>query len=343
MLDKNALHGNAGLAGIRESAGDAALGGVFEVSVAVDDDGSVTAQFEDNFLFTGAALDVPADGHAAGETDQLDAVVGDQKAGIIVGEGEHVEPAVRPSRLLHAFGEKQRAERRLGRGLQHHGTSGGDGRGNFVGHEVDGEIERRDAGDGAERETAHDAPASGGGFLPVEREIFTVDAGALFGGDVEGEDGALDLGTGGLDGLARFLREGAGEFFLALRHEGCDLAEDALALERGQAAGGAESLDGGGNGGLGMLAAALHDTGDQAAIIGGVDLDDIAVLPPLAIHKETVRRNGRDRHFGHDFLWPPVKPAEMIIGLLGSAERAKAETTKDTKAHEGKTENHRGH
>ena len=62
----------------------------------------------------------------------------------------------------------------------------------------------------------HDAPPPGGVFLPVERKILAVDAGALFGGDVEGKDGALDLDARGFDGLARFLGQGAGEFFFAL-------------------------------------------------------------------------------------------------------------------------------
>ena len=296
MLDQNALHGNAGLAGIAEASGDAALGGVAEVGVAVDDDGGIAAEFEDDFLFSGAALDVPADGDAAGEADELDAVVGDEKAGVFVGERQHVEAAVGPSRLLHALGEKQRAERRLGRGLQHHGATGGDGGGDFVGDEVDGEIKGRDAGDGAEGKAAHDAPASGGEFLPVERKKFAVDASALFGGHVEGKDGALDFRARGLDGLAGFLRESAGEFFFALGDGGGNAAKNALALEGGQAARGAESLDGGGNGGFGVLAASLHDAGDQAAVVGGVDLDDVAVFPPPAIYEETVSRNGRDRH-----------------------------------------------
>ena len=132
VLDQNALHGNAGLAGVAEAAGDAAFGGVGEVGVAVDDDGGVAAEFEDDFLFSGAALDVPADGHAAGEADELDAVVGDEEAGVFVGERKHVESAIGPAGLLHAFGEKQRAERSLGRGLQDHGASGGDCRGDFV-------------------------------------------------------------------------------------------------------------------------------------------------------------------------------------------------------------------
>ncbi len=51
MLHQNALHGNAGLAGIGEAAGNAALGGIGKIGVAVDDDAGITAEFEhDLFL-----------------------------------------------------------------------------------------------------------------------------------------------------------------------------------------------------------------------------------------------------------------------------------------------------
>ena len=159
MLDQNALHGNAGLSGVAEAAGNAALGGVGKIGIAVDDDAGVAAQFEHDFLLSGAALDVPADGHAAREADELDAFIGDEQTGIFVGERKDVEAAIGPAGLLHAFGQKQRAQRRLGRGLQHHGATGGDGRGDFVRDQVQGEIEGRDPGDGTERESVSRCPS----------------------------------------------------------------------------------------------------------------------------------------------------------------------------------------
>ena len=205
---------------------------------------------------------------AAGEADELDAVVGDQNAGVIVGKRQDVEATIGPARLLHALGQKQRAERSLGRRLQHHGTTGGDGRRDLVGDQIDRKIERRDAGDRAERETAHDAPAPGGELLPVEREIFAGDARAFLSGDVEGEDSALHFGARAFEGLAGFLCDGAGEFFLALCDVGGDSTQYTLTLKRRQAARGAESLDRGGDGGLGVLLAPLNDAGDEAAVVG---------------------------------------------------------------------------
>ena len=98
------------------------------------------------------------------------------------------------------------------------------------------------------------------------------------------------------------------------------LAQNALALKGGQAARGAESFDGGGDGGFGVLAASLHDAGDQAAVVGGADLDDVAIFLPPAIHKKTVRRNRRDRHLCHGFR-PPSPRLASIIGLLDDKGR----------------------
>ena len=79
--------------------------------------------------------------NAAGKADEFDSVVGDKDAGIFVGERENIQTAVGPPGLLHAFGQEQRAERRLRRWLQDHGASGGDRRSDFMGHQIDGEIE----------------------------------------------------------------------------------------------------------------------------------------------------------------------------------------------------------
>ena len=104
MLHQNALYGNAGLAGVAEASRDAALGRVGQVSVVVHDYSRVASQLKHHFLFSGAALDVPTNRHTARETDELDAIVGDQKSGVFVGEWQNIQTAVRPPRMLHAFG-----------------------------------------------------------------------------------------------------------------------------------------------------------------------------------------------------------------------------------------------
>ena len=216
VLDQNALHRNAGLPGVSKASSNTAVGGVGKIGIAVDDDARIASQFKNHFFLSRVVLDGPADGGAAREADELDALVGNQQSRIFVGEQKRVESAVRPSRLLDHFRQQHRGERRLRRGLEHHGTAGGNGRSDFVRNQVQREIERRDAGDRAERKTFDDAPTPGGRLLPIQRQIFAVAANRLFGGDVEGKDGAINFHASALDGLARFQRNGAGKFFFAI-------------------------------------------------------------------------------------------------------------------------------
>ena len=98
---------------------------------------------------------------------------------------------------------------------------------------------------------------------------------------------------------ARVRENSSRAFGNRLRHA----AQHALALERGQAASGAESLHGGGDGGFGMLAPALDDPRNHAAIEGRANFDEVAVLHPPAVHKKTVGCDWGDRHLRH--VWPP--------------------------------------
>jgi len=75
LLDQNALHGNAGLPGVAEAAGHAAVGGIGEIGVAVHDRSGVAAKFQRDFFLAGAALDIPATGTLPVKLNQLDALV----------------------------------------------------------------------------------------------------------------------------------------------------------------------------------------------------------------------------------------------------------------------------
>ena len=145
----------------------------------------------------------------------------------------------------------------------------------------------------------HDAPASGGELLPVERKVFAVDAGGLFGGDVENKNSAVHFDARQLDGLARFLRQGAGEFFFAIVNAGRNLAQNSLPLEGGQAPGGSEGFDSGGNGGFGVFAASLRHSANYAAVVRRADFDNVAVFHPTAVDEETVGCDGSERQFRH--------------------------------------------
>ena len=74
-LDKDALHADAGLAGVAEGGMGGAQRGFIEVGpVAVDDERSVAAEFEQHALAAGVGFEFPANFCRAGEADELDAV-----------------------------------------------------------------------------------------------------------------------------------------------------------------------------------------------------------------------------------------------------------------------------
>ncbi len=169
-------------------------------------------------------------------------------------------------------------------------------------HQVQREIKRSDSGDRPQREAAHNAPASGGELLPVERQILSVEPRALLGGNVEGEDGALDLGARGLDGLACLLRHGAGKFLFALGNVFRHSPQYALAFKSRQPPGRPESFNRRRNRSLGVFPPALEDRSDYAAVIGGPNLDWVTFFDPFAIDKKALRAGWSRSHLCHDVI-----------------------------------------
>ncbi len=301
-LYQDALHRNAGLAGIGEASHHTTVSGVSQVGVAVHDHASIAPQLEDNFLFPAIFLDLPAHGGAAGETDQLDPFIRYQQSGVFVRERQHVQTAVRPARLLNRLCQQQSSQWSLRRGFEHERTPSGDRRCNLMSHQIQREIEWSDPGNRSQREAAHNAPASGSKFLPVERQVLAVNPSALLGGNIKGEDGALDFSPCSLDRLSRFLRHGAGKFLFALRDVLRNPAQHALALESREPPGGTESFDCGRNRGLGMFPPALKYGCDYSAVIRSAYLDRVAFFDPLAIDKETLGADRSRSHLGHGVI-----------------------------------------
>ena len=52
-LHQDALHRNAGLAGVGEASGHATVGGISQVGVAMNDHARIAAEFEHNFFLPG--------------------------------------------------------------------------------------------------------------------------------------------------------------------------------------------------------------------------------------------------------------------------------------------------
>ena len=110
LVHVDALHRDARLARVLEAAPDHALGRECQVGVLVDDDPGVAAELERDALAAGPSLERPADRRAAGEGQQADALVLDERRGVGRAAGDHAEGALREAGLLHDGGQLQRAQ-----------------------------------------------------------------------------------------------------------------------------------------------------------------------------------------------------------------------------------------
>src|SRR5262249_30675802 len=149
-LDQNALDRDARLAGVAEAPGYAAFSSPDQIGVAMNNDACVSAELKHNLLLSRAAFDIPTDWRAAGETDQLDAVVGNQYPCVFVGKRKHIERSVWKASLLDSLGEEKCSERRLWRRLQNNRAAAGDGWRHLVSNQIQREIEWCDSGDWAD-------------------------------------------------------------------------------------------------------------------------------------------------------------------------------------------------
>ena len=101
LVDEHPLDADADLAGIRERADQDALDRPVEVGRLVDDDAGIAAELEDDLLLAGPLLHPPADRWAAGEREQLEALVGDHPIAELAGHRQDATrspPARRPPR-----------------------------------------------------------------------------------------------------------------------------------------------------------------------------------------------------------------------------------------------------
>ena len=287
-FDEDALHADAGLTGKAEGGVCGAESRLVEVGpVAVNDEGGVAAEFEEDALAAGVSFELPADFGGAGEADELDAIFFfGEPGGVGVGEGEDGEGFFGPAGLENEFAEGERCEGGLRSGLEDDGAAGGEGGRDLVGYEVEREVERRDGEDGADGETLDESPAIFVAFGEVERDGFAAEADGFFGGGLEGEDGAVDFSAGEADGFAGFGNDELGEALLLLDERGGDVFEDLAAFPAGKGAGAAEAGDGMIDGLAGVGAGGDGDAADEALVPRRADFERFAVVPFFAAEKK---------------------------------------------------------
>ncbi len=152
-----------------------------------------------------------------------------------------------------------------------------------MGHQIQGVVERRDARNGAARLAPHIGRAPFGAGQPIQWNNLAIDAARFFRGDLEGEDGAIDLDARGLQRLARLQGHRAGEFFAALGNRGADFLQDVGAAPRGHAPRFLEGGNGRDNALLNFIRPGPMDDGHRRAVIGAADFDDVPRFdrPPL--------------------------------------------------------------
>ncbi len=150
------------MARLVEGADDYAGNCVVDVSVFIDDACGITTKLQNYLFLAGLGFELPAHFRRSGEGEEFEAAVGGEEVGIASAAGKNAEGSGRQVGFGEDFAENEGADGGEGCGFEHEGASGGNGRSDFVGGKVDGEIERRDEGAGSDGEPLGDGLVSFG-------------------------------------------------------------------------------------------------------------------------------------------------------------------------------------
>ena len=198
---------------------------MIEVCIGLHDHARISAQLQYNALFSGLALEHPADGRTPGKTDHLEPLVHDHLLGKRIGARQDAHHAGRQAGLQNDLAQQQRSQRRLRRGFEDDGIAGRQRGRNLVGHEVQRKIERCDAED----RTNGDAARYGKVMIRARRDIqwndFAGDSLRFLRSHREGRDGPPDFPPGIGDRFPGLRGETAGKLLLAGPHLTGDLLQ----------------------------------------------------------------------------------------------------------------------
>jgi len=101
-VDEDALDADAGLAGVAVGGGGNFWNRGVPVGVRLDKDRGVATEFEGDFEFSGARLELPADLGATGEAEHFQAGIGEEITDEFVVEGDDIDLVRRGLRLRAA-------------------------------------------------------------------------------------------------------------------------------------------------------------------------------------------------------------------------------------------------
>ncbi len=293
-LDEDALHADAGLAGVAEGGVGGAESGFVEVGpVAVDDERGVAAEFEQDALAAGVGFELPADFGGAGEADELDAVFFfGEPGGVGVGEGEDGEGLFGPAGLENDFAERERGEGRLRRGLEDDAGSRRRGRARPCG--------RRDSSGKLKGVMARTGPTGKRWTSPQRLSLPSVRSRGMASPPRRTASSAAVLKVRTARSTSeRARRRGlpASATMSWAKRSFCSMSAAAMSsrisrrFQRGQGAGAAQAGDGVVDGLAGVGAGGDGDAADQALVPRRADFKRFAVDPFLAAQQKSCLRS----------------------------------------------------
>ena len=162
----------------------------------------VAAELQTDGLSPREIAQTPADGRGPRKRQHANPRVREHRRGErVVGERQKLQRVGGPARVVYGADEKRGGPDARRRRLQHQRASGGDRRRDFVRHEVQREVERRDRENDARRRATHQGLAGGIARRKIERAEFARPGADDVGRRLERRDRAQDLRAGEIDGL----------------------------------------------------------------------------------------------------------------------------------------------
>ena len=111
-MDENSLNADAALPGITKCPGDDPPRRIREVRFRLDDDGGVVSQFQHHGFLAGVRFHFETYLRRAGEGEELDAVIGDERFGDVAVAGEDAPATFREGAFHENLAEEEGGERR---------------------------------------------------------------------------------------------------------------------------------------------------------------------------------------------------------------------------------------
>ena len=207
------------MSGVGKPPDRAAFGGEFGVGVGENNARRIGAEFKRHFFNTGGARDLFADCVTSGERYLAHArILAQRFADRAAAAGYALQCAVGRSGFNKYLGKFEGGKRRGGGRFENHRVADGEGGRDFVQHEQDRKIKRRDGDDNAARFRQCDAEfvVRGRNGEGVQRQGFAAQVCAFKGGEAQNLRGAIGFAARFGDGFADFGDHYLREFFGAL-------------------------------------------------------------------------------------------------------------------------------